>query len=91
MYIGYLTRDLQLATKYVGVQMHVFDYLGDKASSNLALEGYQYIMQDFFTKSINQKGLSAAMLIHQYYPYNENNRDWWLNFARDMKRCYKLT
>jgi hypothetical protein len=84
-YIGYLTLDLQLATKYVGVQMHVFDYLGDKASSNLALEGYQHIMKDFFMKSINQKGQSTAMLIHLNYPYNENNRNCWYKFAMDMK------
>lgn len=84
-YIGYLTLDLQLVTKYVGVLMHIFDYLGDKASSNLILEGYQHIMQDFFTNSINQTGSSAAILIHQYYPYNKHNRDWWLKFARDMK------
>jgi hypothetical protein len=83
-YIEYLTLDLQLATKYVGVLMHVFDYLGDKASSNLALERYQHNMLDFFTKSINQKGTSVATLIHQYYPYNKNNRDWWLKFARDI-------
>ena len=84
-YIGYLTLDLQLATKYVGVLMHVFDYLGDKASSNLTLEGYQHVMQDFFTKSINQAGQSAALLIHMFYPYNENNRNWWHKFAMDMK------
>lgn len=85
MYIGFLTRDLQLATKYVGVQMHVFDYLGDKASSNLALEGYQHIMQLFFTKSINQKGQSAALLIHMHYPYNKNNLNCWYKFALDVK------
>lgn len=84
-YIGYLALDLQLVTKYVGVQMHVFDYLGDKASSILTLEGYQHIMQDFFTKSINQKEQSAATLIHLYYPYNENNRNWWYKFSNDMK------
>jgi hypothetical protein len=84
MYIEYLTLDLQLVTKYVGVLMHVFDYLGEKASSNLALERYQHNMLDFFTKSVNQKGPSAATLIHQHYPYNKNNRDWWLKFARDM-------
>ena len=35
-YMGYLTLDLQLAAKFVGVQMHVFDYLGDKSGSKLA-------------------------------------------------------
>lgn len=84
-YIGYLTLDLQLATKFVGVQMHVFDYLGDKAGSKLALEGYQYVMQDFFIRSINQRNQSAAILIHQHYPYNQNNRNCWMKLAADMK------
>lgn len=84
-YMGYLTLDLQLATKFVGVQMHVFDYLGDKAGSKLVLEGYQHVVQDFFTKSINQKNQSAAILIHQHYPYNENNRNCWMKLAADMK------
>ena len=85
MYIEFLTQDLQLATKYVGVQMHVFDYLGDRASSNQALEGYQHVMRDFFTKSINKKGQSAATLIHLNYPYGENNLNWWHKFAVDME------
>lgn len=84
-YIRNLTLNLQLATKYVGVQMQVFDYLGDKASSKLALEGYQYVMQDFITKSINSKGQSAAILMHLNYPYNETNRNLWYQFAIDMK------
>ncbi|PKM75176.1 MAG: hypothetical protein CVU92_02715 [Firmicutes bacterium HGW-Firmicutes-17] len=84
-YMGYLTLDLQLATKFVGVQMHVFDYLGDKTASKLALEGYQHVMQDFYTKSINKKNQSAARLIHQHYPYNENNRNCWMELAANMK------
>lgn len=84
-YIKYLTLDLQLATKYVGVLMHVFDYLGDKTSSNLVLEGYQHVMQDFFTISISQKMKSTATLIHEYYPYNGNNRNYWYKLAMDMK------
>lgn len=84
-YIKYLTLDLLLVTKYVGVLIHVFDYLGEKASSNLTLEGYQFIMQDFFTKSINKKGKSAGTLIHEYYPYNENNIDWWYKLTMDIK------
>ena len=84
-YIGYLTLDLQLATKFVGVQMHVFDYLGDKSGSKVVLEGYQHVMQDFFTKSINQKNQCAAILIHQYYPYKENNRNFWIELRDDIK------
>lgn len=88
-YIEYLTLDLQLATKFVGVQMHVFDYLGDAVGTNLALEGYQHVMQDFFNKSINHKNQSAAILIHQHYPYNENNRNCWIELTDDMKPVFQ--
>lgn len=84
-YLGYLTLDLHLATKFVGVQMHVSDYLGDKSGSKLALEGYQHVMQDFFTKGINQKNHSAAILVHQHYPYIESNRNFWIELVTDMK------
>lgn len=76
-YMHYLTLDLQLATKFVGVQMYVFDYLGDKVGSKVVLEGYQHVMQDFLTKGINHKKQTAAILIHQHYPYNESNRNCW--------------
>lgn len=85
-YIGYLTLDLHLATKYVGVQIQVFDYLGDKASSKLALEGYQHKMQEFVSKSINSKGQTAAKLVHSHYSYVKENKDWWYHFADEMKQ-----
>lgn len=84
IYIEFLAQDLQLATMYVGVLLHVFDYLGDKASSTLAFERYQYVMRDFFMKSINQKGLSTAQLIHSNYLYNDQNRNFWYEFSREM-------
>ena len=83
-YMGYLILDLQWATKLVGMQMHVFEYLGDTAGSKIALEEYQHVMHDFLTESINQKNQSAAILIHQYYPYNQNNQNYWIELATDM-------
>ena len=86
-YIEYLTLDLYLATKYVGVQIQVFEHLGDKDSSKLALEGYQHKMQEFVSKSINSKGQSVAKLMHSYYPYTIENRDWLYQFADEMKQA----
>lgn len=82
--MGYLILDLQWATKLVGMQMHVFEYLGDTAGSKIALEEYQHVMHDFLTESINQKNQSATILIHQYYPYNQNNQNYWIELATDM-------
>jgi hypothetical protein len=83
--IKILTSDLQLATKYVGVQVQVLDYLGDKDSSRMALRGYQYVMQNFLVKRINNKGQSAARLIHLNYPYDDTNRDCWQTFSKELR------
>ena len=36
-------------------------------------------------KSVNRKNQSAAILIHQHYPYSESNRNCWMELAADMK------
>jgi len=83
--IKFLINDLQLATKYVGVQVQVLYYLGDKESSRMALKGYQHVLQDFFLKGINKKGQSVARLLHLNYPYDDKNRDFWLTFSKELR------
>ncbi|MGB4658076.1 MAG: hypothetical protein WBI07_02720 [Mobilitalea sp.] len=88
--IKFLTSDLQLVTKYVGVQVRVLDYLGDKDSSRMVLKGYQHIMQDFLVKGINNKGQSAARLIHLNYPYDGMNRDCWQTFSTELRSVLEV-
>ena len=83
--IGFITSDLQLATKYVGVQVQVLDYLGDKESSRMALKCYQHVMQNFLVKEINKKEQSAARLMHLNYPYDDSNRDFWQTFSKELR------
>jgi len=80
----FLIEDVQLATKYVGVQMQVFDYLGDHQGAQLALSGYKRVMQDFTEKKIGSNGQSAAILIHEHYPYDKSNVNLWMQFAEDV-------
>jgi len=83
--IGFITSDLYLATKYVGVQVQVLDYLGDKESSRMTLRGYQHVMQNFLVKGINKKEQSAARLMHLNYPYDDSNRDFWQTFSKELR------
>ena len=84
-YVKYLTADLQLATKYVGVHMHALDYLGDRKGAQFVLEEYQHVLKDFFSKAINTRDQSAAELVHLYYPYDESNRNYWLQLKKEMQ------
>ena len=84
-YMGFLSGDLQMATKFVGVQMHICDYLGDKKGSIQALQDYQHVMGDFVNKELDKRGLSASMLLQMNYPYDENNMDFWYKFSKEIQ------
>lgn len=84
-FMRYIASDLQLATKYVGVQMHIYDYLGNKKAAEIVLQSYQRVMKDFVNKSIGKKGQTTANLLQMNYPYNEDNMDFWFNFSREIQ------
>ena len=88
-YMGYLTSDLQLATKFVGVRMQLLEYLGEaEAAKNVLLE-YQHVMYDFLTKPVSRKGLTAAELMHDYFPYDRSNMNCWYYFKNEMQPALK--
>lgn len=43
-YMGYLTSDFQIATKYVGVRMQLLEYMGDAKTAKTVLQQYQHVM-----------------------------------------------
>lgn len=83
-YIGYMSDDLQVATKFVGLRVQLLDYLGETKEAKIAIERYQHIMTDFFTKKV-ARGLSAVELIHSRYPYNSENMNCWYQLSVDVQ------
>lgn len=82
-YMHYMTSDLQIATKYVGVSMQILEYIGDSKSAQNVLLEYQQTVYDFLTKPLTKKGLSAVNIMHDYFPYNDDNRNCWKTFAEE--------
>ncbi|MBQ4092590.1 MAG: hypothetical protein IJC82_04700, partial [Firmicutes bacterium] len=70
-YMGFLTTDLQIATKYVGVRMQLLEYMGEKDTAKSVLQNYQHVVYDFLTKPVTRNGLSTATLMHDYFPYDK--------------------
>lgn len=83
-YMNFITMDLQIATKYVGVSMQILEYMGDTKSAQNVLMEYQQTIYDFLTKPITKKGLAAASVMHDYFPYNEDNINCWHTFKIEM-------
>lgn len=84
-YIGFLSEDLQVVTKFVGLRMQVLDYLGDIDGAQIEMSRYRRVMTDFFTKGLPNRGYSAADLIHLHFPYNAENRDCWYQLSENLK------
>ena len=84
-YMAYLTSDMQIATKFVGVRMQLLEYMGETKTAQSVLQQYQHVMYDFLTKPITRKGLSTADLMHNYFPYEKVNMNCWHAFAKEMR------
>lgn len=73
----------------VGVRLQILEYLGERETAKLVLENYQSRMLSFIEQPISKRGLSASMLMHDYFPYNDSNMDFWYNFSVEMKPALK--
>lgn len=86
-----LSDDLQLATKFSGVQMQVFEALGRREDSKLVLDRYQTVMHDFITQEIGGRGMSAIELMHDNYHYSKENTDCWYTFSKELEPALEST
>ncbi|MBE5782581.1 MAG: hypothetical protein E7329_04605 [Clostridiales bacterium] len=83
-FIGFITTDLQLASKFVGVHLQVCEHLGRPDSAANCLERYRHNMKSFCNTSVNTKRQTLANIVHLYFPYTEKNRDFWLDFSEGI-------
>lgn len=88
-YLGYVAQDLQITTKYVGVQMRVLDYLEDHDTAMELLGSYQMMLSDFADKPLNNRNQSAAMIMQNNSNYTEATKDYWLKFRGDIREMVK--
>lgn len=83
-YMWFITSDLQIATKYIGVSMQVLEYIGDNYGAKNALLEYQQALYDFLEKPISKKGLSAALIMQGNFPYTSANIDQWYMLKKEI-------
>ena len=82
--ISRYTTDLQVLTKYVGLQARVYQYLGDTDSINGIMDAYNAKMRRLFSKGVIHVDKSIALYIHENIEYNKNNMDCWYNMEKEI-------
>ncbi len=84
--LGYISEDMNLIPKYVGLRAYLFSYMGDGETAKEILLEYQHRMNEFLIKEDKPKALSAAEYLHKYFPYSKANRDFWVTDFQQMNR-----
>jgi hypothetical protein len=86
--IGYLAWDIRYIIKFVGLKTQILSCLDEFQSATAEMERYQRFLHDFFVaeKPFGKKMLSTADQVHQYFSYTGENRDYWHNWAVEVKK-----
>lgn len=83
-FMNYIVSDLQYATKYIGIQLQVLEYLNENTKSKQVLEKYNSVLTDFFTTPKTKNQMTLSDLLQDYYPYNNQNKNMWYNFKKEF-------
>lgn len=80
----HVNEDMQMIPRYIGLRVYLFNFRGNNADTKRVLSEYRYQMESLSEKKIGDGKRSALDIIHQYYPYNENDVDFWLEQPKQI-------
>lgn len=84
--LQYITEDMNLIPKYVGLRAYLCGFSGDNTIASEVLDEYRYKVNQLVTMPVCSKGLTAAQCIHKYFPYTEQNRDYWITEMSNINK-----
>lgn len=77
--LQHVNDDMQLIPRYVGMRAYLFNYLDDVDNAYQVIGDYRYQLGKLATNKIGKEGKYTALeMIHRYYPYSENDVDFWI-------------
>lgn len=89
-YMKFIVEELQISTKYVGVQVQLLEYLGSEKKAKWILDKYNDTINDFFTLPRIKNKMTLADLFQDYYPYAKKDKNMWYNLKKEYLENIKL-
>lgn len=89
-YMKFIVEELQISTKYVGVQVQLLEYLGNEKKAKWILDKYNDTINDFFTLPRIKNKMTLADLFQDYYPYAKKDKNMWYNLKKEYLENIKL-
>jgi hypothetical protein len=85
----YINEDMQMIPRYVGLRVYLLNFRGNVEASNKILDEYRYHIENLAERKLDGSKYTAFEIIHRYYPYTEENTDFWLEQPREMLSVLK--
>jgi len=82
--LTHINEDMQMIPRYVGLRVYLLNYCGNIADAHRVISDYRYQLDTMFMRKIGQGKYSALEEIHRYYPYREDNIDFWIEKPKQM-------
>ena len=82
--LSYINEDMQMIPRYVALRLYLYNYRGNSSQANRILGEYRYHLQTLSERIIGDGKYTAFQLIHMNYPYDDDNRDFWLERPKLM-------
>ncbi len=77
--LSHINEDMLMIPKYVAVQVYLLNYSGHYDDAANVINTYKYQIEGKAKSKVYNDRFSAVELIHEMYPYSDENRDFWLN------------
>ena len=84
-FLKFITDDMQLMTKFVGIQMNIMEFLGDYQDADYFYREYQDVLHAFLADPAAKFTCRSGIdLVQFYFPYDKSNQDCWLQIKKSM-------
>lgn len=82
--LSYIIEDMQMIPRYVGLRVYLLNYRGKIDDANRVLDECRSHLQTLAERKLGDGKYTALELIHEYYPYDKGNTDFWLEKPKQM-------
>lgn len=87
--LTHINEDMQMIPRYVGLRVYLYDFRGKNDDANRVIGQYRHQLENLFSKQVCESKYTALEMIHMYYPYGNEDTNFWLEQPKQMVEVLK--
>lgn len=80
--LTHINEDMQMIPRYVGMRVYLLNYCGSISDAYRVIGDYRYQLEMMAERKSGKYSIMEE--IHRYYPYREDNMDFWIEQPKQM-------